>query len=176
MKKNKKKKFFLALSTGIFLLFITLSYWLETKGWIKFPEIEQVRLYFEKDFAFGAPEFFKLPRTYSRFWDLFFLPIFIAALIWSGKKSKQKANPWFLAGEMTGILIFAHYLASGVLALYAGLLFAGVCGLVFDEFTGIFLAFVFGLIVGLAGFGLLFGLLFTAGAYLVYLVLKFFII
>lgn len=174
MKKLTKKQFFLAISAGIFLLILAILYWLAAKDWISFPEIEKVRLH-KWEYSLGAPEFFEFPCPYSRFWDLFFLPVFIFGLILSGKKSNKQTNLWILTGEMLVILILSHYMASGVLALYAGSLFVGVCGLAFDEFTGIFLAFIFGLIAGLIGFGLLFGLLFAIGAYLVYLTLKFFI-
>jgi len=173
MKKLTKKQFFLAISAGIFLLLLIILYWLKEIEWITFKEIEKVRLYKDWTYALGAPEFFQFPRAYSRFWDILFLPAFIFALIWSRKKVKNKANLWILSGEMLGILIFSHYLASDILTIYAGMLFVGVCGLVFNEFTGIFLALVFGLIVGLAGFGLLFGLLFSLGTYLLYLVLRF---
>ncbi len=171
MKKLSKKQFFLAISAGILLLILLA--WLKEKGWILFPEIEKVRLYKNQTYALGAPEFFKLPRPYSRFWDIFFLPIFIYALAVINKKAK--ANLWILAGEMLIILALSHYAASTVVAIYAGMLFAAVGGLVFNEFVGIFLALIFGIIVGFAAFGLLFGLLLAGIAYLLYQIIKFFI-
>ncbi|HQQ38642.1 MAG TPA: hypothetical protein PK086_03765 [bacterium] len=171
MKKLSKKQFFLAISAGILLLILLA--WLKERGWILFPEIEKVRLYKNQTYALGAPEFFKLPRPYSRFWDIFFLPIFIYALAVISKKTE--ANLWILTGEMLIILALSHYAASTVVAIYAGMLFAAVGGLVFNEFVGIFLALIFGIIVGFAAFGLLFGLLLAGIAYLLYQVIKFFI-
>lgn len=175
MKKLTKKQFFLAIGVGIFLLILALLYWLKEIGWILFPAIEQVRFYKDWTYALGAPEFFEFPRAYSRFWDIFFLPLFIYALAAVRKKTDRQANLWILSGEMLIILTLSHYSASDILAIYAGMLFAAVCGLAFEEFTGIFLALVFGLIVGFAAFGLLFGLLLAGCAYLLYLTLKFFI-
>ena len=175
MKKLIKKQFFPAIGAGIFLLFLAILYWLKEKGWIIFPEIEKVRLYKDWAYALGAPEFFEPPRPYSRFWDIVFLPIFIYCLIWSGKRARRKSKLWILSGTMLAILLFSQCLASKIFALYAALFFVGVCGLFFGSLTAIFLSLLFGSIIGLAAFGLLFGLLFSLGAYLFYLALKFFL-
>lgn len=170
--KKFKNKLFLAISVGTSIIIFATLYFLKEKGIIQFPTIESVRLYHNPDYAFGCPKFFDLPTPYSRFWDLLMLPVFIALLLWLGKKSLPKANPWIIGIEVLIITIFAYFLASGIFALGAGSLFVAVCGLAFGEWTGIFAAIIFGLIVGLAAFGLLFGLIISGLVYLLFLGLK----
>lgn len=170
--KKFKNKLFLAISVGTSIIILALIYLLKEKGLINLPEIESVRLYDNYDYALGAPEFFHFPRPYSRFWDLVIFPGFIALLLWSGKKSWPEANPWILGLEIIIIVFLSYFLASGVVALGAASLFVVVCGLTFGEWTGIFTAITFGLIVGAAAFGLLFGLIISGLSYLLFLGLK----
>ncbi len=170
--KKFKNKLFLAIIAGTSVIILVLIYLLKEKGLINLPEIESVRLYDNYDYALGAPEFFHFPRPYSRFWDLVIFPGFIALLLWSGKKSWLEANPWIIGVEILIIITISYLLASGVVALGAASLFVVVCGIVFGEWTGIFSALSFGLIIGLAAFGLLFGFIISILSYTLFLVIR----
>ncbi len=167
--KKLKNKLFLAISVGTSIIIFAAIYFLKEQGIIQLPNIESIRLYSNHDYALGSPEFFNLPRPYSRFWDLLIFPGFIALLFWSGKKSWPEANPWIIGVEILIIITLSYLLASGVVALGAASLFVVVCGIVFGEWTGIFGALSFGLIVGLAAFGLLFGFIISILSYALFL-------
>ncbi len=172
MKKLFKKRLFLVLSAGIVIMLLVGLYLLKANGIINLPTIEHIRLYKNVDFALGAPEFFHLPTPYSRFWDFLLLPTFLSLLLWSGKKVYPEANPWILGIEMIIIIVLAYFFSSGIFSLYAGALFAAVCGLSFGEWTAIFMSLFLGLIIGLIAFGLLFGLIIGLIAFGIFLGLK----
>lgn len=167
--KLLNNKQWLAIIAGLATLILISLYWLKEQGWIIIPEIESVRMYQQIDYAFGSPEFFHLPRPYSRFWDIVILPFFVGIIIHSGRHTLTEANPWILGLTMLIILILAYCFGSGILSIYAGALFTAVCGLVFGDWTAVLMSLTLGLLVGLAAFGLLFGLIISGLSYLAFL-------
>lgn len=164
---NNKR--WLAIIASLATIILISLYWLKEQGWIIIPEIESVRMYQQIDYAFGSPEFFHLPRPYSRFWDIVILPFFLGIIVHSGRRSLAEANPWILALTMLIILTLAYCFGSGILSLYTGALFTAVCGLVFGDWTAVLMSLTLGLIVGLVAFGLLFGFIISILTYLAFL-------
>lgn len=172
MKTILQNRLFLVINTGIFIIILIGLYWLKEKGFINFPEIDKVQLYQNKNYSLGAQEFFCLPRTYSRFWDIVLLPPFLLLIFFLGSQARVEANPWIIGLETSLILLLVFTASSGILAIAAGAAFATVCGFAFGEQSGIFVSLILGLIVGLIAFGLLFGLIISGLSWLSFLLIK----
>ncbi|MDP3836815.1 MAG: hypothetical protein Q8Q67_01825 [bacterium] len=164
MKKPTKFRLLMAIAGSLILMMIALLS-LEHFGLIRIPDIDSVRLYRHDRFSFGAPEYFHLPHSYSRIWDLTLLPIFIGLLLWSWRYAKHESNLKHLLLVTLVFMGAAYLLTSNIVSLVAALVFAVVSGFSFGHWTALFISTTLGLIIGLVSFGLLIGLISSFGAF-----------
>lgn len=163
MKKLHRNKLFLAIAGGLVLAFASLIL-LESSGFISIPDISAVKLYRNPFFSFGAPEFFHLPCSYSRLWDIAIAPIFIGLLLWARKYASSEANLQMLFLEALVLMAAAYILTSIMIVLSVVLLFTALCGYSFGDWTATYIAFLTGFFAGIASFGLLYGLIIAIAA------------
>jgi len=171
MKKPTKLRLFMAIAGSLIFLIIALLK-LENLGMITIPDIVSVRLYRQDQFSLGAPEYFSLPRSYSRLWDITMLPIFIGLLLWSWRHAAKESNLRILIFEALIIMIAAYCITSNMVALSFALVFATISGFIFGDWTAIFLSIGIGFVAGIVSFGLLFGLVISAISFSIFLGLK----